>query len=126
MTNKYDVTLSEEEKEELLEHVHLIKDYCVDLVSDFDTDIRLTSAWSYYDSVWGTQKRCIEIHKDKYSVTISGECGGLHIDFNKISDYELENYCLGLIDNWKSIKQELIEQLEQAKRTKDLIKGFEL
>lgn len=126
MTNIYDVTLSEKEKKELLQHVKAIKDYCTDLVKDFDTEIRLVSKWSYHDSIWGTQKRSIEIYKGTKDTTISGECGGLHINFDKISDYELTEYCLSLIDFWKDIKQELLVQFEQAKKTRALTKGFEL
>ena len=138
MNNKYDITLSEQEKETLLKNVKQIEEYLKGLVKGFDTLITLSAKWTYYDDVWGMKKLYIEVKKDfrykgvwgnsekEWYEKVSGGVGGLTINFDNITNYELENYCLSLIDNWESIKTIMLNQLEQAKATKQTINNFKI
>ena len=88
MNNKYDVTLTDDERQQLKEHIQAITKYLIDLVKNIATDTTFNVEWSYYDNVWGKQIRSIEIenrfNKDhKATTTIGGKMGGLTFIFER-------------------------------------------
>ena len=143
MRNKYDITLSEEEKQGLINNITSIKNYLIELVKDFETNIELESEWSFYDNVWGIIKCKVKVEKrtnnvvvatnkveERTSFNVGGRVGGLGVNFEKDIfngfTQTYKEYALSLIDNWKEIKGALLSQLNRAKETKQLLKGFEL
>ena len=71
MRTKYDVTLSKEEKQELINNMKQINDYLIGLVKDFDTDIELEGCWDFYETNWGTHKCKLEIRKRFNNVVVA-------------------------------------------------------
>lgn len=141
MNNKYDVALSQEEKEKLITSITQIKDYLTDLVKDFDTEIELKAEWTIVDSVWGVKRRTISVERtfkfkgvwgNSEKVWYTRVSGGRAFNFEENNTLEEINYstnreyALSLIDKWQSIKECLLEQLEQAKATKQLVNDFKI
>ena len=137
MNNKYDVSLTDDEKKQLKENANAIVDYLKGLVADFGTSAKLNAEWSFYDNVWGNRTCEIEIKKDfrykgvygdsekEWYTKVNGRVGKRWFDFEKEEKLDQE-YALSLLDNWVAIKSTLNNQVEQRSATRNLIKEFKL
>lgn len=144
MNNKYDVSLTDNEKQQLVDNIKEIVDYLKGLVKPFISSVRLNAEWSYYDRVWGKHTCRIEVEKTfrfkgvygdsekEWFERVSGQIGRLSlnfeqdIEFEKIGNSSHREYALSLLDNWKQIKQDINVQIEQRENTRQLLVKFEL
>lgn len=139
MNNKYDMWLTKEEQEKLLNNMKAIMDYATDLVKDFDGSVELEANWTFYDTIWGNHKCKFVINKRNKGVNVEGQTGGLgiyfHRDFFGEGKYEsyspfstktYSEYGLSLIENWPSVKTQINDQLERAKSLKAMTSGFKV
>lgn len=135
MNNKYDVSLTENEKQQLVDNIREIADYLKGLVKPFISSAKLNAEWTFYDKVWGKKTCHIEIEKTfrykgiwggsekEWYSKVRGQIGGLSFEFGDDID---QTYALSLLDNWKAIKQDINAQIEQRENTRQLLVGFEL
>ena len=140
MNNKYDVSLTDNEKQQLAKNIKEIVNYLKGLVKPFISNTKLNTEWTYYDKVWGKYTCRIEVEKDwqmkddqkEWYEKVSGQIGGLTINFDtdltfdKHSYKGYQEYALSLLDNWKQIKQDINAQIEQRESTRQLLVKFEL
>ena len=139
MNNKYDMWLTKEEQEKLLANIKAISDYATNLVKDFDADVSLEGEWSYHDTIWGTKKCTFVVQKRNGKIEIEGNHNHLELyyprdffgegreeDYKPFSDKYKIVYALGLIENWPSIKTQVNDQLERAKKLKAMTSGFKV
>ena len=137
MRNKYDVSLTDNEKEQLTANIKEIVNYLKDLVKPFGTQTKLNAEWSYYDTIWGNHTCEIEIERTfrykgvwgdsekEWFTRISGRTGCRYFGFGEEEKIDQE-YALSLLDNWKKIKQDINAQIEQREKARQLLVGFEL
>lgn len=144
MNNKYDVTLTDDEREQLASNINNIVEYLKEIVSNFGTSAKLNACWTFYDNVWDMQKCEISIEKTwrykgvwgasekEWYTQVRGQRGGLSFNFDEdftakeLTSSSHSEYALSLLDNWKEIKQKILDQANERNTTRQLVKDFEL